>query len=60
MELKRYFNLVMWLMAYAFVFIFAASFFAEQDAAEVVLFDPRCATAQTFAQDLGRGRLAGA
>jgi len=31
-ELKRYFNLVMWLMAYAFVFIFAASFFAEQDA----------------------------
>jgi len=31
-ELKRYFNLVMWLMAYAFVVIFAASFFAEQDA----------------------------
>jgi methane/ammonia monooxygenase subunit C len=31
-ELRRYFNLVMWLMAYAFVFIFAASFFAEQDA----------------------------
>ena len=31
-ELKRYFNLIMWLMAYAFVVIFAASFFAEQDA----------------------------
>ncbi|HJY84128.1 MAG TPA: bacterial ammonia monooxygenase, subunit AmoC [Candidatus Binatia bacterium] len=31
-ELKRYFNTVMWLMAYAFVVIFAASVFAEQDA----------------------------
>jgi methane/ammonia monooxygenase subunit C len=31
-ELKRYFNTVMWLMAYAFVVIFAASIFAEQDA----------------------------
>jgi methane/ammonia monooxygenase subunit C len=32
LELKRYFNLLMWLMAYAFVFFFAGSFFAEQDA----------------------------
>lgn len=31
-ELKRYFNLLMWIMAYAFVFAFAGSFFAEQDA----------------------------
>lgn len=31
-ELKRYFNLVMWVMAYAFQVFWAASFFGEQDA----------------------------
>ena len=31
-ELKRYFNLVMWLMVYAFQVVWAASIFAEQDA----------------------------
>ena len=32
-ELRRYFNLVGWLMVYAFAVYFAVSFFAEQDAA---------------------------
>lgn len=31
-ELKRWFNLLMWIMAYAFLFAFVGSFFAEQDA----------------------------
>lgn len=31
-ELRRYFNLILWLFVYAFVVYFAGSFFAEQDA----------------------------
>jgi methane/ammonia monooxygenase subunit C len=31
-ELRRYINLILWLLVYAFIFYFAGSFFAEEDA----------------------------